>query len=340
MPRPEPADLCGDRASLDMTSDHTQRRSPSISVIVPCYNGSRHLRETLESAVSQSAPPLEVIYVDDGSTDDSVDIAMSFGSEVRVVRQKNQGVSVARNTGFEQAGGDYVLFLDADDLLAHDALAVCGETMERSPSSALVMSYVSFEETPQHPCATWSATTVDAFFPHLVKNCIGFPGAWLFPAEAVRQAGGFDAGVRIYQFWHFLCKVALTGVPLAPVDFIGVYYRQSPTSMVHGASPTAVARGHVHVETVLCRRILESHPDLLDAHGEVLFWSAWTAMHRAQKFGVPDNETAELVDAIGEIARRGPTSVRRTRFARMIRVVGVPWAERLRSLLYASATAD
>ena len=305
---------------------------PSISIIVPCYNGSRYLRDTLDSAVSQSAPPLEVIYVDDGSTDDSVDIAAAFGSQVHVLRQKNQGVSVARNTGFEHARGDYVLFLDADDLLAPDALAMCGQTIERSPSSALVMSYVSFEETPQDPSAIWRATTVDAFFPHLIKNCVGFPGAWLFPRQAVRDAGGFDAGVRIYQFWHFLCKVALTGVPLAPVDSVGVSYRQLPTSMVHAASPTAVARGHLHVETLLCQRILECRPDLLEAHGDVLFWAAWVALHRARTAGVPWAERLPLTRAVEELARRGPASVRNSRFGRLVRLVGYPGAAVLQGI--------
>ncbi len=160
-------------------------RPASISIIVPCYNGALHLRETLESALTQTMPPLEVIVVDDGSTDDSVAIAGSFGAAVRVVRQKNRGVSVARNNGIEHAKGDYLIFLDADDLLARDALAVMSQRLEQAPGSAVVMSFVFFDETPQNSCSTWSASSVTGFFPHLVADCIGFPGAWLFPRQAV-----------------------------------------------------------------------------------------------------------------------------------------------------------
>lgn len=89
---------------------------PTISVVIPCYNGAKYLRETLESALAQTHPPLEVLVVDDGSTDDSAVIAESFGPPVRVIRQPNQGESVARNRGIEESQGEWVALLDADDL--------------------------------------------------------------------------------------------------------------------------------------------------------------------------------------------------------------------------------
>lgn len=311
-----------------------QRRHTRISIVVPCFNSAGSLAETLSSALNQTAKPCEIVVADDGSTDASAQVASSFGSSVKVVRQTNQGVSVARNTGFRGTSGDYVMFLDSDDLLSPNALAELSKAVERSPGSSAVMSYASFEDRPDEPSRTWNASTVTGFFPHLMQNCIAFPAAWLFPRRAILDVGGFDPEVRIYQFWHFLCKVALTRVGLVPVDFVGASYRQSPTSMIHSASLTQVARGQVHVQTLICREVLRSHPDLLQQHGEILFWSAWTAMHRARECNLPEAETAELIEAIGEIARRGPSRVRRMRFAQIIRVLGTPLAERIRSLVY------
>jgi glycosyltransferase involved in cell wall biosynthesis len=117
----------------------------AISVVIPCYNGARFLRDTLESVLVQTLPPREVLVVDDGSTDDSAAIAKSYGPPVRVIRQPNQGESVARNRGLEEAKGDWVAFLDADDLWLPEKLAeqakhisdqvgaVCSGTIIRHP---------------------------------------------------------------------------------------------------------------------------------------------------------------------------------------------------------------
>jgi glycosyltransferase involved in cell wall biosynthesis len=89
---------------------------PRITVVIPCYNAAPFLRATLASALRQTYPPLEVLVIDDGSTDDSAAIAGSYGPPVRVIPQTNQGESVARNRGIEEARGDWIAFLDADDL--------------------------------------------------------------------------------------------------------------------------------------------------------------------------------------------------------------------------------
>ncbi|MEX1027955.1 MAG: glycosyltransferase [Candidatus Paceibacterota bacterium] len=88
----------------------------SVSVVIPCYNGARFLKETLASVLAQSHRPLEVLVVDDGSTDGSAEIAEAFPDPVRVLRQSNRGESVARNRGMNEATGEWIAFLDADDV--------------------------------------------------------------------------------------------------------------------------------------------------------------------------------------------------------------------------------
>ncbi len=90
--------------------------NPSISVIIPLYNKAPHIQKTLESVFAQSVSPLEVIVVDDGSTDGGAAIVADLDHPgLKLVKQANQGVSVARNTGMQRASSDYVAFLDADD---------------------------------------------------------------------------------------------------------------------------------------------------------------------------------------------------------------------------------
>jgi glycosyltransferase involved in cell wall biosynthesis len=93
-----------------------------VSVIVPVYNGERYLAQAIESILAQTLPPIEIIVIDDGSSDNSSGIAQEFGQPVRCLRQKNQGISAARNRGIELSSGQYLAFLDADDLWLPDKL--------------------------------------------------------------------------------------------------------------------------------------------------------------------------------------------------------------------------
>lgn len=101
-------------ASLPQSLAETRR--PTVSVVIPCYNAEAFIEETIRSAMSQTFPPEEIVVVDDGSTDNSAAIAASSGPLVRVISQENQGVSIARNRGFKEAKGEWIAFLDADDL--------------------------------------------------------------------------------------------------------------------------------------------------------------------------------------------------------------------------------
>jgi glycosyltransferase involved in cell wall biosynthesis len=87
----------------------------NISVVIPCFNRERRIAAAIESALAQTAPPSEVIVIDDGSTDRSAAVAASMGPPVRVIRSENRGPGAARNAGIEAARGDWIAFLDSDD---------------------------------------------------------------------------------------------------------------------------------------------------------------------------------------------------------------------------------
>src|SRR5256714_5285360 len=94
---------------------------PLVSILIPAYNSQEWIKDTIQSALAQTWPRKEIIVVDDGSRDQTLKIAREFESrKVRVVTQPNQGAAVARNTAFSLAQGDYIQWLDADDLLAPD----------------------------------------------------------------------------------------------------------------------------------------------------------------------------------------------------------------------------
>src|ERR1051326_205992 len=88
---------------------------PQVSVIIPTYNSAHYLADAVESVLSQTFQDIEVLIIDDGSTDETETVIQRYGSLVRCFRQRNSGVAVARNRGIEESRGEYVAFLDADD---------------------------------------------------------------------------------------------------------------------------------------------------------------------------------------------------------------------------------
>src|SRR5215471_18905764 len=116
--------------------------NPRVSVIIPVYNCEQYLAEAIQSALSQTGSTLEVIVVDDGSTDASAEVARSFGSRVRYCYQANAGIGAARNCGIAMAVGNLYAFLDADDRYVKGKLAKQIAVLEDDPSLDMVLGQV------------------------------------------------------------------------------------------------------------------------------------------------------------------------------------------------------
>lgn len=117
---------------------------PKISVIIPVYNAQNTIDECLKSVFNQTLNDLEVIAIDDGSTDSSWSILEKWQDRVRIFSQKNMGAPVARNFGFEKSQSDYVIFCDADVLMRHDMLKKMLEMLENNKEMAYVYSSFKF----------------------------------------------------------------------------------------------------------------------------------------------------------------------------------------------------
>lgn len=127
---------------------------PLVSVIIPVYNGARHLRAALESVFAQTYRPIEVIVVDDGSADDSGVIAQSF-PEVRYIRQANQGVAAARNNAIAVAGGEFFAFLDQDDVWTPEKLRLQIGHLLSNPDLGYTLTQQKFFIEPGGKLPAW-----------------------------------------------------------------------------------------------------------------------------------------------------------------------------------------
>jgi len=114
---------------------------PLVSIVIPCFNQGRFLGEAIDSALAQAHPAIEVIVVNDGSTDDTRSVACARPG-VRHIEQRNQGAPTARNTGLADSRGEYVLFLDADDRLLPHAVALGIQSLDAHPDWSFVTGHV------------------------------------------------------------------------------------------------------------------------------------------------------------------------------------------------------
>jgi GT2 family glycosyltransferase len=213
-------------------------RSPEselISVVVPTFNYARYLSQTLDSALNQTGVSLEVIVVDDGSTDATPEILEGFGSEIRLLRQNNHGLSAARNAALSLAEGEYIVFLDADDLLPPEALASQNALLQADPDLDMVIcrSFL-FEKTDNtgQPLKTgkWRLFCKDIDV-HLCHFNIAPPHALMFRRRALDLAGSFDTSLKACEDHDMWFRVAFNGAKFEINPYLEVPYRRHPGSM-------------------------------------------------------------------------------------------------------------
>lgn len=172
-----------------------------ISVIIPVYNCDRYLSETIESVLKQTYPPSEIIIVDDGLTDKSAEVAKSFGDLIKYKYQNNSGAAVARNTGIKIAKGEYIAFLDADDLWTENKLKLQIEAFKNYPQLDII-----FGKVQQFISAELSADLNKRIYcPSEAQN--GYiPSTMMTKKESFIKVGYFDDKWQLGEFIDWYLK--------------------------------------------------------------------------------------------------------------------------------------
>jgi glycosyltransferase involved in cell wall biosynthesis len=180
-----------------------------VSVVIPCYNQAGYLGQAIESVLAQTCQPFEVVVVDDGSTDNTVEVARSYGN-VRCVSQRNQGQGAARNEGFRQVSGEFVVFLDADDRLLPNACDVGLRRFADHPGVAFVAGRCIGIGPDGVRRSTWHQPVVkrNHYLALLRNNYIWTPGTVMFRTEVVRRLGGFKTTVCGAEDYDLYLRIA------------------------------------------------------------------------------------------------------------------------------------
>jgi glycosyltransferase involved in cell wall biosynthesis len=213
---------------------------PLVSVLIPAYNAAPWIADTIQSALRQTWPHKEIIIVDDGSGDETLSIAREFASKnVLVVTQENQGAAGARNTALRFCQGDYVQWLDADDLLAADKIARQVEALNRHESKRTLFSsaWAHFMYRPAKakfiPTPLWcDLSPVEWLVRKMAQGPHMADSTWLVSRELTEAAGPWDVGLLRDNDGEYFCRVILASDGIRFISDARSYYRRTGASSV------------------------------------------------------------------------------------------------------------
>jgi glycosyltransferase involved in cell wall biosynthesis len=211
---------------------------PLVSVVVPVWNGEAYLGEALDSVLAQDYGPLEVVVVDDGSTDGSAAVAARYGDPVRCVRQANQGPAAARNRGLAESRGALLAFLDADDRWLPGKLTRQVAWLAGEPGVDVVTGPVELAWPEARVQAAWDAMVARHAPDGLVGPCLG---SALIRRAVFDRVGAFDAGLRFGEDWDWVLRVKEHGVRVAVLAEPVLWIRRHDRNMT--CDEAAVRRG-------------------------------------------------------------------------------------------------
>lgn len=280
---------------------------PTVSVIIPAYNAARYLAETLASALGQTLTDIEVIVVDDGSKDNTAEVAQSFPA-VRYVHQQNAGVSAARNTGATHAQGEFLAFLDSDDLWHPDKLRQQVEALRQHPAS--VFSRTEAASDPDRQTAIQHGQRETSAPHQLIPD---FHASFLLPylttstvmvrRTAFEEAGGFDTRLRIAEDVDFYLRVLVRHPLVVKMTQALVYKRPVPGSL----GDDSVAGYHQLLKVY--DRFLASHPEARDVIGAQRIEQAYHKLYLdLARSHLWIGENRQAWQAAWQARRHGPSS--------------------------------
>lgn len=236
-----------------------------VSIIIPAYNQAHYLPDAINSALEQSHPDVEVIVVDDGSTDHTPDVTAEYADRpnVKLIRQANTGLSGARNRGFSEATGDYICFLDSDDYFSPDKVQKQAAMLDANPDLGFVYCDIVTVDPSGEPVA--EQCTVERsdrvlsgnIFQSLLLGGYFPPHTVMLRRSILAELGGFDldcGGHADYEFW---LRISAAGHAACFQNEALAYYRTHPDSMSKDGP-------HMKATRIMAfRKIAERYPAVL-----------------------------------------------------------------------------
>jgi glycosyltransferase involved in cell wall biosynthesis len=196
----------------------------SVSVIIPVYNGARFLSEAIASIRWQNYEPLEIIIVDDGSTDDTAKVALSQGRDIRYIYQHNAGPASARNSGIKAAQGTIIRFLDADDLWPENTVRILVHNLMSEPDVEVINGCAQLLEYNTAVGRYASIGNPKDSFPFYI-------GSAIYRRAAFTRVGLFDATLQFGEDWDWFMRAAESAVKIKRIEDVTLFVRRHDQNM-------------------------------------------------------------------------------------------------------------
>lgn len=248
-----------------MTERVPTRTTPEVSIVVPTYNRARWVREAVESALGIPFRHLEVIVVDDGSTDNTREVVGKFGDWVQYHYQDNAGLGAARDRGLQLAKGQFLCFLDSDDLILPDKFDHQLPYFETTPADAVYSRWSYIDEDGNVLAAEDGIDFTETLLQSLSISNFAPIHSYVFRTEALRAAGGVSRDLVGcgYEDWDLLLRLAATGTPFAFCPAVTAVYRMHVSSMCLSRVEEMLACGLDVIDRFLHH---PRHPPFPDEH--------------------------------------------------------------------------
>ena len=217
----------------------TATRTPLISVIIPVYNGDRYIVQAVESALSQTFTNLEIIVVDDGSTDRTQQVLQSYFDRIRYIYQENQGVAAARNMACQLAQGEFLAFLDADDYFLPSKLEKQLACFDHDPALDMVQTgWLMVDETGKDisEMKLWQQAPKLDLESFIIFKCVR-PSAMMLRRKWWEKLGGFNDNFPLAEDLDFALRLALKGCKAVWLEEILTCYRQHNSNIMSSGLP-------------------------------------------------------------------------------------------------------
>ena len=215
--------------------------APSVSILIPCYNAAPYVAAALESVLAQTFKDIEVIVVDDGSTDGSVDIVETFASRgVRLIRQANAGASAARNRAFAASRGVAVLYFDADDLMGDRHLSALQAAIADAPGCVAMSCWDRFYDEPNEAAFPWRdsyrSSAGAAWLAREWQNVdvMMQPGMFLIPRDLHEKVGAWDERLSLSDDFEFFARALSRAAEVRIAADARLYYRSGLACSLSG----------------------------------------------------------------------------------------------------------